>query len=148
MNDFFVTFLASFLIWVMVMGFLAVWIIGKRIEGKQVVHIIYSVAIAWFIAEVIKYVVPTLRPFQLFSSVPLTLTVPGDPAFPSTHAAIAFGLASGLVIHRRRLGIVFLALAVAVGVGRILSNVHFPIDIAGGAVLGSSTAFILRRFVV
>lgn len=148
MNDFFVTFLASFLIWFMVLGFLAIWIIGKRLKTNQVVHVMYSVAIAWFASELLKFVTPTLRPFQVNGASPLTLTIPTTSAFPSAHTAIAFGLAAAVLTHSRKLGLAFLVLAVAVGVGRVLGNVHFPVDIAGGAILGSGTAFIMRRFII
>ena len=145
MNEVLITFLASFLIWFMFAGLLVLWLIDGRIKKEQVLHALVASILAWVIAQVIKSLVPTLRPFEVNQELPMTLTIQTDSAFPSGHAALAFGLATTLWLHNKKLGFIFLVSALVVGVARVLSNVHYPQDILGGALLGLATAFVVER---
>jgi undecaprenyl-diphosphatase len=143
-----ITFLASFLIWLMYAGFFAFWLIGKKVTKKQVAQVIIASFVAWSLSEIIKYIFPTLRPFQTDGSPPMTITIPSDSAFPSTHSAVAFGMATSVYFHHKKMGIVLLAGALVVGVARVLANVHYPGDILGGALIGSLDAFVLRALML
>ncbi len=140
-----VEFLASFLIWFMWAGIAVLWFIDGKIKKEQVIHAIIAAAIAWVISEMIKQVFHTPRPFQVNGLRPLTATLPVDPAFPSSHAAIVFALATTIWFHDKRVGIFFLAAAVTVGVARVLANVHYPEDIFAGAIIGSFASLIIEK---
>jgi undecaprenyl-diphosphatase len=70
---------------------------------------------------------------------------PLDGAFPSGHTAESFAVAVTVFMHDRRLGWWFLAAALIIGVARVVANVHYPIDIVGGAFLGTIVAVIIER---
>ncbi len=96
----------------------------------------------------IKDVFPgTLRPFQINGYPPLTITTPLDGAFPSGHSAAAFGLAVAVFLFNKKVGVLYLLGAIVVASGRILGNVHFPIDVLAGAVLGSFIALVSENIV-
>lgn len=145
MNDGVVTFLASFLIWIMFFGVLVLWVIDGRIKKEVAFHAIFAATAAWVLAEMIKNLIPSVRPFNVNGLTPLTLTAPVGGAFPSGHSASAFALATSIFLHQKRLGFIFLLGAFGVGVGRVLSNVHFPLDIVGGVVLGVLSAYLAKR---
>ena len=145
MTDLLITFLASFLIWLMFLGLLILWVIDGKIKKEQVLHALLAVAVAWGIAQVIKAIFPTIRPFELNGLTPLTLLPSSDGAFPSGHSAAAFALATTIWLHDKKMGFVFVIAALVVGVARVLGNVHYPIDIVGGAVLGVTAAFVIER---
>ncbi|OGM87118.1 hypothetical protein A2616_01415 [Candidatus Woesebacteria bacterium RIFOXYD1_FULL_33_11] len=132
-----VTFLASVLIWLMFFGLVVLWVVDGKITKETVLHAVFSCVVAWGVTELIKTFFPTLRPFQFNSALPLTLTVPGDGAFPSTHTAVGFALAVTIFKHDRKVGAVYLILAGLIGVARILAYVHYPVDIIAGAVIGT-----------
>lgn len=132
-----VTFLASVLIWLMFFGLIVLWVIDGKIKKETVIHAVFSCFLAWAISEMIKYVFPTLRPFQVANILPLTATIPGDGAFPSTHTAVSFALAVTIIKHDKKVGILYLIMAGLVGVARIMAHVHYPIDIIAGAFLGT-----------
>lgn len=144
-SNFLVTFLASFLIWIMFFGLSIVWVIDGRFRKEQVLHAIMSTVLAWVITQMIKGLFPTLRPFEMNGNPPLTITIPGDGAFPSAHTAAAFALATTMWLHNKKEGMIFVVVALAIGLGRVLGNVHFPLDIIGGAVLGVIVAFAIDR---
>ena len=131
-----VTFLASVLIWLMFFGLVVLWVIDGKIKKETVIHAIFSCLVAYIITELIKTFIPTLRPFQFSGDLPLTLTVPNDGAFPSSHSAIGFALAVTILKHDRKVGILYLVMAGLVGIARIVAQVHYPIDIMVGAVIG------------
>lgn len=145
MSEGIIIFLASFAIWAMFAGLLVLWIIDGRIKKEVALHAITSAVIAWIVAEMIKSLLPTFRPFQITGLSPLTLTVPSDSAFPSGHAALAFAMAISVWQHDKKLGVFFTLAALGVGIGRILGNVHSPLDIAGGVAIGAVVSILVGR---
>lgn len=140
-----ITFLASFLIWFMFAGLLVLWLIDGKIKREQVLHAILAVAFAWGIAQVVKALFPTVRPFELNDLTPLTLLPRKGGAFPSGHSAAAFALATTIWLHDKKVGLIYIISALTVGIARVLGNVHYPIDILGGAILGSATSFLAEK---
>lgn len=129
----------------MFFGLWVVWKADGKFRREQVLHALVSALLAWLIAQMIKGLFPTVRPFQVNGFSPLTLTVPGDSAFPSGHSAAAFALATTIWLHDKKLGSVFVLTALAIGIGRVLGNVHFPVDILGGAFIGVALALVIDR---
>jgi undecaprenyl-diphosphatase len=132
-----ITFIASILIWLMFFGLIVLWVIDGKIKKETVLHAIFSCVVAYAVTELIKTVFPTLRPFQFDGALPLTLTVPTDGAFPSTHSAVAFALSVTIIKHDRKVGILYLVMAGLVGIARIMAHVHYPVDIMAGALIGT-----------
>ena len=145
MESLIIKFAASFLIWFMYAGLVALWFLDGKIKKEQVLHALVSGLIAFLIAEILKEVFHTVRPFMVDRAQVLTLTIPKDGAFPSSHTALAFSLAVTIWLHDRKTGWLFIALAFLVGLARILANVHYPIDIFGGALLGIFISFVTDR---
>lgn len=132
-----ITFLASVLIWFMFFGLVVLWVIDGKIKKETVLHAIFSCLVTYAITELIKTVFPTIRPFQFNGGLPLTLTVPSDSAFPSSHTAVGFALAITILKHDKKVGILYLVMAGLVGIARIMAHVHYPIDIMAGAFIGT-----------
>lgn len=66
-----------------------------------------------------------------------------DPSFPSDHACAAFAIAFAVFFVSRRVGIGFLVAAFAIALARVLIGLHYPGDIAAGALIGlGSAAFV------
>ena len=145
MPQYLIEFCASFFIWFMYLGLIVLWVIDGRIKKEQVVHALSASLIALLIAYILKQVFHTVRPYIIEGIDPLTLTIPSDAAFPSSHAAMAFALAITIWLHDRKVGWIYLIWALFVGLARILANVHYPIDIWGGAILGIIIALGLEK---
>ncbi len=64
-------------------------------------------------------------------------TLDGWSSFPSDHAALAFGLATGLFFISRPLGLAAgLYALLVISLPRVYAGLHYPSDILGGALLG------------
>lgn len=141
-----VTFMASFLIWFMFASFIFLWFKSQEIKKEQAFRILFTALFAWGLTQLIKTVVPTLRPFQIEGSIPMTLTIPFDASFPSGHTATAFALAISLWLDNKKMGFLFLIGAFLVAWGRIASNVHFFGDVLAGAGVGIAVSGALEKF--
>ena len=78
-----------------------------------------------------------VRPYRALSfaqAVPFEL--PTDPSFPSGHAAGSFAFAAFIGASSRRAGLVLAGLATLIALSRVALGVHYPSDVAAGALLG------------
>jgi len=69
----------------------------------------------------------------------------GDYSFPSTHATLAWAMAVILSREEPRLKYWFYTLAVLISLSRIYLGVHYPSDVAGGALLGWAIGYGAMR---
>ena len=71
------------------------------------------------------------------------VTIPHSHSFPSGHTATSFAGATALSLLYPRGTPVFFLLAAAIAYSRLYVGVHFPLDVAGGVVIGVATALLL-----
>lgn len=145
MEVFTIEFFATFLIWILYFGLVVLWFIDGKIRKEQVIHALVAGLIAWSIAFLIKQFFPTLRPFMINGRPVEVLITPKDGAFPSAHTALAFSLSITIFMHDRKVGFWYLVCALAIGFARVLANVHYPIDIVGGAFIGTLIAVMVEK---
>ena len=117
---------------------------NKRKAIANCVVILFSALLAWAFADVIKYVFPTPRPFIVLDSVNLLFEHGGYDSFPSGHTTFMVAFASMFTFYSRRLGILILFLALIAGTARVMSGVHWPIDIAGSFMFGGCFALMVQ----
>ncbi len=88
-----------------------------------------------------------LRPYDVLDGVRLLVEKESDYAFPSGHTTIVAG---GVVIAwlyvRKNYAIILTVEASLVAFSRIYTGVHFPTDVAGGALLGVGCALIICSY--
>ncbi|MEU4116897.1 phosphatase PAP2 family protein [Kitasatospora sp. NPDC028055] len=103
------------------------------------------VVVAYGINSVLKGMVEELRPCaQIKGSVSLeTCPAAGDWSFPSNHSVIAFAAAISLWFVSRRLGVVATVFAALMAASRVWVGVHYPHDVAVGALVGTLVALVL-----
>ncbi len=79
------------------------------------------------------------RPFAGLppDSVRLLFYKPTDSSFPSNLAAVLFAIAIPIFIKNKVYGSVLLAIAVLSSFGRIFIGIHYPLDVLGGAAIGT-----------
>lgn len=144
-TTFIITFLASFLIWFMLVGLIILWFVDGGVKKEQVFRAFAAALLAWVIGQMLKNLLPSVRPFIVNTELPLTYTLHFDNAFPSSHTAVAFGLAITLWLHNKKLGIVYLAMAILIAVGRVFANVHYILDVVVGGMIGSIVAIVVDK---
>jgi undecaprenyl-diphosphatase len=140
---------------VMVALLMSAWYLGKDTEAvrtnrRQIVASLMGVVIALFIARLLVLELPfRARPLNnpaLGLILPFGMnpgTLSGESAFPSDHAVLFFGVATGLFAVSRRLGSFAYAIAVfVISLPRVYLGLHYPSDIIAGAALGVGSVFL------
>ena len=128
----------------------ALWFTGdteqdRRRNQKAIVLALLSIALANAIMRVGQLFYFRPRPFAV-ETVRLLFYRPSVSSFPSVPVATLFAYAAGLWAANRRLGWALAILALLFGIARIIAGVHYPSDIAGGALLGIICAWLVRRY--
>jgi len=116
---------------------LALSLLWRRVTPFVLVLLVDAVADG--LATLLKIVVGTRRPSD---GGPL-ISIPRSDSFPSGHAATSFACATVLAALVPRAAPAFYVLALAIGYSRVYVGVHWPLDVVGGAVLGTATALLL-----
>lgn len=99
--------------------------------------------LAWVFAKGIKMILAYPRPFILFGDIN-PLFIESGYSFPSGHATFFMALAVSIFFFHKKAGSVFIFFAVLIGIARIISGIHFPVDILGGFMLGSLIAYLVK----
>ncbi len=93
-----------------------------------------------FICNTIKHAVARQRPFMVMEDVHCLIGKGGSGSLPSSHAANWFAAMMVAFIYYRRTIWFMLPAASLVAFSRVYNGVHYPSDIAIGAVLGAGYA--------
>jgi undecaprenyl-diphosphatase len=138
---------AQDIVWIILAVMACLWFTGKESNQKLVFYSFLSASIALLIASLI--ISPEVNHSRPFVEHQVNQLIPhaADPSFPSDHATLAFSIAFSVLLTKRRLGVVMLALAVLTGIARVYVGVHYPGDIIGAMALSllvSVIVFALR----
>jgi undecaprenyl-diphosphatase len=107
------------------------WLHPKHSFGKT----IFIVLVTAVFSILLKELFGLPRPFDLGEKRALA-GLNFASSFPSLHTSLAFALAANMTYREKRVGIIFIILAILVSLGRIAANVHYPIDIIFGIIIG------------
>lgn len=118
----------------------------KKDYLKKVVFVSLGSAIVARFAFVtmFRYLIYSPRPFLVLEKVNVLMNHQPESSFPSGHATFYFALATGIYLHNKKAGWIYLVLAGLLGVARVFVSVHWPLDILAGAVLGIVTAILVN----
>lgn len=112
-----------------------------RPEWRRVLWLaMLSLALTWVMVRVFRTWLPMPRPASLDLGVQW-LAQGERPGFPSMHAAGSFAVAMVMLLLRGGwLAWFYLGAGLLVSLSRLVLGLHFPLDIAVGALLGSLVA--------
>lgn len=112
---------------------------------KKIILVFSSPVLAYIIADYIfKLLISSPRPFLYFENVKPLFLHGGMDSFPSGHAMFFGALAMSLYFVNKKIGYIYFVVALIVGLARVASGVHFPIDIFFGYVFGIIIAIIFK----
>ena len=152
--DALIIFGAEYLIWVLAAALIAILFYGLLARRTKVAGslalVFVAAAIAWGVAQVIKYFYASPRPFLVLPDVNVLFLHGDNDSFPSGHATFVFALATALYFYHRQLAYLYFVGAVLIGLSRIIVGIHWPVDILAGYVLGGATSvmiyYLYKRF--
>lgn len=90
----------------------------------------------------LKPLVARTRPYIADPSLVLIIPPESDFSFPSGHTVCSIESAVAIYVNNKKLGLAALALAVVIAFSRLYLTVHYPSDVAAGALLGIATGYL------
>lgn len=133
------------------LGLVGWWRDDRGLRGRGLIGGA-AVAGAGLVEQVIKNVTCRARPSApeagaFFTNFPCFPAKYAYASFPSGHATTAFAAAVFLALWYPRGAPIFLALALLVGLSRVLLGSHFPVDVWVGALIGTAAALGVHAYV-
>ena len=146
------TFVATDLMLVLALALLALWFwpvaAGQRATNQRIVLAAMLGAFsALALGALLGTLHPEARPFVTDPATRQLIPHAADNGLPSDHALVSFGVAGVVLWWRRAPGLMLLAVAMVIGVARVYVGVHWPGDIAAGAIVGLLTGRLAARTV-
>jgi len=114
----------------------------KKSDLRALVFVAITVLVSDFVATRLKDLFARVRPCHALEGVRLLVGCGGSYSFPSGHATNIFAAMVFLSLRYKKYAPLFIAVAVAVAYSRVYVGVHYPLDVLGGAVLGTFFGFI------
>ena len=138
--DTLIIFCAKYMLFVMAIAMAAYWLLSPRANKIELaLAALLALPLAYGLSRLAGMLFSHAQPFSVYGYEPL-IPHEVDNSFPSDHSAAAGVLAGLASLYNRGLGILMWVLAVAVGAGRVLSGLHYPVDAVVGLVLGGFCA--------
>ena len=121
---------------------LVLWFREKKHLLPVLLAGLVAIAFADATGHIIKEIVMRQRPCSALENVHLLVGCGRSYSMPSNHAANAFAFAmTTWFLLRSRLSLLFVAAAALIGISRVFVGVHYPSDVAAGALVGTAAAF-------
>lgn len=105
-------------------------------------EILFSMALSQVFVQILKRTMTRERPYNMIKDINTFDIILKDYSFPSGHTTAAFITAIHLAIYLPQLALVFLLVAMVVGISRVYLAVHYPSDVLVGAIIGIGTSVV------
>ena len=109
----------------------------RRIGIEALIGLLIKLVI---INLILKNLVARDRPCWINKSIDMLVKIPKDYSFPSGHSGALMLLATVITCHNKKAGIPVMIMAFIVMFSRLYLYVHFPTDVAAGALIGVTIA--------
>lgn len=131
-------FVAHYFPWVLLVALLVFLFTHKHpVEALRSILVVLTAAgFAWLISYAIKYVFLSPRPFLVFPDINVIFESGGLDSFPSGHATFFMALGAAFFAYHKIGGFLYILAALLIGVARIASGIHWPLDVFAGWLIG------------
>jgi membrane-associated phospholipid phosphatase len=117
---------------------------GASRKWKRVaISALGAAGLALLVNRLVAYGWDRARPFASHTAAHVWGSRSTDPSFPSDHASAAFAIAFAVLLSDWIAGVVFVAAAILIGVGRVVIGAHYPGDVLAGAAVGLFCALVV-----
>ena len=116
--------------------FIAVLVIAALESIGLAVSVAVSFGVPFLAVSAVRRLINLPRPYEVFDFGDAAPKKKSGRSFPSRHAFSAFAIAAAATAVSLPLAITAFVLGAALSVSRVLLGIHFPKDVAVGALIG------------
>ncbi|EJW16370.1 undecaprenyl-diphosphatase [Paenibacillus alvei] len=138
-----VVFIAEYTLYMLAACMLLFWFTRTTSNRMMVLQAGFAFILAEIIGKAVSMLHSHHQPFAVLPQVSKLINHAIDNSFPSDHTILFFSVCVSFWLMRKRAGWVWLVLAGCVAISRVWVGVHYPVDIAAGAVIGIVSALIV-----
>ncbi|HFJ9420442.1 undecaprenyl-diphosphatase [Bacillus cereus] len=135
-----IVFLAEYMVYMFALIILAYWFTGSRKSRMMVIQAMVAFVIAEVIGKIAGKFHLNYQPFAVLPDVNKLVDHAVDNSFPSDHTILFFSICFSFWLVRKKTGWLWLILAPCIAISRIWVGVHYPFDVAVGALIGCISA--------
>ncbi|WP_214328899.1 undecaprenyl-diphosphatase [Bacillus paranthracis] len=135
-----IVFLAEYMVYILALIILTYWFIGSRKSRMMVIQAMVAFVIAEVIGKIAGKFHLNYQPFAVLPDVNKLVDHAVDNSFPSDHTILFFSICFSFSLVRKKAGWLWLILALCIAISRIWVGVHYPFDVAVGALIGCISA--------
>lgn len=135
-------FLAEYMVYILGLIIIAYWFTGFRKSRMLIIQAMVAFVIAEVIGKIAGNFHLNYQPFAVLPHVNKLVDHTVDNSFPSDHTILFFSICFSFWLVRKKTGWLWLILALCVAISRIWVGVHYPFDVAVGALIGCISAVI------
>ncbi len=141
-----IIFLATYLIFAIYGLFVYFVIYKSENKFKDTITVLFGSLFSFVLARFAGLFYGHLQPFVEKGITPI-INHASNNAFPSDHVGIASVFATFLFLKNRKLGLIAYVLVLFISWGRVLAEVHYPIDVIAGVLIGAISSYISYRVI-
>ncbi|HEX7468385.1 MAG TPA: undecaprenyl-diphosphatase [Methanobacterium sp.] len=140
-------FAAQYMPVIIILALAILWIVKGNSTRDLILYGIYASIIGLVINYLIGLVYFHPRPFMIGLGTQM-FQYPAETSFPSDHTTFMVSIALMLFYFKetRVYGVILLILGLIGGLARVMSGVHFPLDILGSIVVSIISTLIIYQF--
>ncbi len=129
-------FIAKYLPYILILSIFAFLLKDfKKYKFLPILSLFSAFFSHYVVTEGIRYFSYNARPFIEKGIAPL-FDHADTSSFPSGHASFFFALSTIIYFYNKKAGYIFFALSFLMGTSRIISGIHWPLDILVGGLIG------------
>lgn len=122
------------IIFLLLLGVIFFFKQSAQIKKQLIIMGLVSLPLIYLVAKLGSMLYFNPRPFVTGGFLPLIPHSP-DNGFPSDHVLLSSALAMVIFYYKQKSGLIIMALAILVGISRVLAGVHHPLDIIGSIII-------------
>ncbi|WP_223596294.1 undecaprenyl-diphosphatase [Neobacillus bataviensis] len=140
-----VIFMAEYMLYFLCLIIVLFWFSRTTKNRRMVIQSLFACALAEILGKAAGQFYSHHQPFAALPHVNKLVEHAVDNSFPSDHTILFFSIFISFWIVRKNGWWFWLVIPVCVGVSRIWVGVHYPADVAAGALLGIISALLVHR---
>jgi len=139
-----IAWVTTYLIWIMVAGFVAVWLFAEDRRGKLYLgcSAVAGLVIVLILAKIAGSLYYDPRPFTVAPFPKPLIEHAADNGFPSDHSSAAGLIAVVIALRHRWYGALLGIAAIVLAWSRVAAHVHHVTDVIAGLAFGAVAAVL------
>ncbi|MDN3019874.1 undecaprenyl-diphosphatase [Paenibacillus sp. BSR1-1] len=139
-----VIFMAEYMLFFICFIIVLYWFTRTTKNRRMVIQSLCACALAEILGKAAGQFYSHHQPFAALPHVNKLVEHAVDNSFPSDHTILFFSIFISIWMVRKKGWWFWLVIPVCIGVSRIWVGVHYPVDVAAGALLGIISALLIH----